>query len=286
VGVGKMKNLDIMIHFGFPKTASSSLQYGLFLPLHKKNKVNLKTWRMTDTQEHLDIRPSSRLFNHNKITDSYLDFNNQVLNILSDESFTAPTRLRINNYGSEIENPINFPEKIKSQIDKIYGQNINYFPVIFIRNQADLIYSQYVEEYNLKKYKNVDMAFDKNQNIDLNGYEIYKFHNYIVKLEEVFGKGRVKVFLFEKWKDNYDEFENYFLTLVPNLDVDIPSLLTSSEFNSKKKTDNGYFIKDGKTLVPFFSDSQNTEIMNFFYEENLKLSEYFPESELKKYRYI
>ena len=94
--------MKILLHLGFPKTMSSSLQFGLFKSLEKKGLVNLRTWRKDDPNEGLDVRPSSRLFNYQKIPKKYLDFEEGTLNILSDESFTAPLKLRRNNYGNLI----------------------------------------------------------------------------------------------------------------------------------------------------------------------------------------
>ena len=114
-----------------------------------------------------------------------------MLNILSDESFTTPIRLRRNNFGNELEDPINFPKKIKTQITNTCGTAINFIPVVFTRQQSHLLYSQYVEEYNLKQHRGVDLLFDGNGNIDLEGYEIYRFVDYIEKLENVFRKGKI-----------------------------------------------------------------------------------------------
>ena len=72
--------MKILLHFGFPKTMSSSLQFGLFKPLHDRNMVNLKTWRQDDCNEHMDLRPSSRLFNNQEILNPYVDFKDNILN--------------------------------------------------------------------------------------------------------------------------------------------------------------------------------------------------------------
>ena len=66
--------MRILLHLGFPKTMSSTLQFGLFKPLEKKGLVNLRTWRKNDPNEDLDARPSSRLFNYQKIPEKYTRF--------------------------------------------------------------------------------------------------------------------------------------------------------------------------------------------------------------------
>jgi hypothetical protein len=281
-----MTTLNIMLHFGFPKTASSSLQFGLFLPLHKENQINLKTWRRDNNAEHLDQRPSSRLFKREPILEHYLNYKNNMLNILSDESFTAPIRLRRNNFGNELEDPINFPKKIKTQITNTCGNAINFIPVVFIRQQSHLLYSQYVEEYNLKQYRGVDLLFDGNGNIDLEGYEIYRFADYIEELENVFGKGKINIFLYEKWQQNYNEFINFFSKHTDLETTLINSLLKNSSYNSKKKNSRGYFTKNEENFIPLFSNKINEEIMQHFYTSNSKLRNYIPEADLANFGYI
>ena len=288
-----MAKTKIMIHFGFPKTGSSSLQFGFFLPLHNDGVVNLKTWRMYSETEHLEQRPSSRLFNRQDVLKTYFDFQKSKLNILSDESLTAPIRLRENNF-ENIENPMKFPELLKESIHRRFGDNVEIIPLIFIRKQSTLIYSQYVEEYNLKKYKGVDIVFDKSRAVDLRGYEIYKFADYIQELERVFGEGSVNVFMFEKWKRCYDDFLAFFTTHAnlsksqhPNLNKPyLESLLKKANFNAKKKNENGYYTKDGHDFIPLFSEEITENIMGHFYKNNKKLSSFLPLSDLVDFGYI
>ena len=90
---------------------------------------------MSDPNEHLDRRPSSTLFNGLPILDDFLEYSVDKINVLSDESFTAPTRLRRQNYGSSIEDPLTFPEKIKVRLKKIWC-DVDIRTFIVIRNHA------------------------------------------------------------------------------------------------------------------------------------------------------
>ena len=281
----EMTKTKIIIHFGFPKTGSSSLQFGFFLPLHNSGSVNLKTWRMYSKTEPLEQRPSSRLFNGKEVLADYLEFREGVLNIFSDESLTAPMRLRENNFG-EIDNPFNFPEVLKNAIDQRFGSDIEIIPLILIRNQSQLIYSQYVEEYNLKKYKNIDIVFDESGKVNMRGYDIYKFASYIEKLESVFGEGSINVFMFEKWQQSPKECLEFFQTHV-NLDYSrLESLLKEANFNSKKKNAYGYYTKDSQDFIPLFSEQVNKSIMSYFYDDNEKLTSYLSRFDLANYGYL
>ncbi|WP_298844419.1 hypothetical protein [uncultured Roseobacter sp.] len=266
--------MRVLLHFGFPKAMSSTLQFGLFQPLHEQGLVNLKTWRLNDPAEHLDLRPSSRLFNRQDILPHSLEFKEGMLNILSDESFTAPYKLRRNNYGDDIEDPSNFPRAVKEQIEAVYGEGIEFIPLIVIRNQADLIFSQYVEEYNLKKYKNVDLLFDEAGNIDPSGFEIYRFYTYIQILENVFGAGVPRVFLFEEWRSDLSAASKAMADLLGADLEGVRQNLEGSHFNKKKKSAEGYFAKDEKTFIPNLNSEQKNEILEAFDEDNRKLQAY------------
>jgi len=268
--------MKVLIHFGFPKTLSSSLQFGLFKSLHEMGLVNLKTWRLNDTNESLDSRPSSRLFNNAAITDNYIKFNKVLLNILSDESFTAPIKLRRNNYGNNIEDPFSFPEKIKKQITLEYGKNVDFIPLIVIRNQPSLIYSQYVEEYNLKKYKNVDLIFNDDGEIDLKGFEIYNYYKYISVLESVYGVGKVNVLLFEEFISNFSMSCKKLSNIIKIDKILVETLMSNSHINKKEKTSSGYYTKDGATIVPFLTDMQKKQIRNFYKKDNINLQKILP----------
>lgn len=264
--------MKLILHLGFPKTMSTSLQFGIFRKLHEEGIINLITWRFYDKNESLNDRPSSRLFNNEDLLEKHLNFSPDKINILSDESFTAPIKLRKNNYGSNIVDPIHFPALMHDFLKNRF-KGIKVYPLVVIRNQPNLIYSQYVEEYNLKVYKNIDLVFDETGSVDMNGFEIYKFYRYYITLLKSFDSDHIGFFLFEDLL-----FDNtklcLFLEEIIKIDKSlIISYLQSTHENLKQKNDIGYFTKDNKNLIPFFSTSVNNEIRNFFLQDNIKLSQ-------------
>ena len=115
--------MEILIHMGLPKTGSSTLQFAIWKSLESQGILHLNTWRKTDPTESLDKRPSSRLFNREPISSEYLQFHQSKLNILSDESFTAPFRLRKNN--------VSFNVSFKFFITWISNSTLSLCPVSF-----------------------------------------------------------------------------------------------------------------------------------------------------------
>lgn len=281
--------MKVIIHLGFPKTASSTLQFGPLKSLHESNNINLKTWRFKNSKESLNNRPSSRLFKNNQISESYLNFKESIINILSDESFTAPIRLRENNFGQHIIDPLLFPDLIRKQIANKYPDSnldITWFGVI--RNQSSLIQSQYVEEYHWKLYKNIDLLFDDKGDIDLTGYDIYNFGDYINKIKEICDRHNDK-FKFLLYEDMIFDQDYYFSSL-----SDI--FLYSKDFfqdefkkyhiNKKNKSLFGTFTKNGNYFVPKMHTIVEETIMKNFFSKNNSLKAYFDISKLEKYGYL
>ena len=266
--------MNIILHLGFPKSGSSSLQENIFYELEKKKKIKYFSWRKNRKDEKLIFRPSSRLFLKKNILNSYMSFSRKMINILSDESFTAPVRLRKNNFGKHIRNPYKFPKILKMQIkNKFKKDKINIKAFAVLRNQADLIFSQYVEEYNLKKYKNVDILF-KDNSLNLDGYEIYKYYQYYKVLVETFGKENVRFSFFENLKKKPSFFCNQLSNLINIRCKEIINLLKKKEVNKKRKNQFGYYTKSGE-FIKNLTLKQKQQIKLYFREDNLKLNKIF-----------
>lgn len=274
----------LIIHCGFPKTSSSTLQFGLLKDLDSEGIINLLTWRQYDEFENHELRFSSSLFQNNKPIERYFNFNNSKITILSDESLTAPLRLRKNNFGNNAVDPISFPRIIKN----LYKDIITDFNVIMIiRNQVDLLYSQYVEEYKLV-LENKDNLLYREGALNLKDLEIYKFSNTIKEWQNIFGKNKVKVLLFEDLKYDSDKFYKSISDFF-NCSLDIvKNCYNQNKINSKKKTDKGYLTVGGETLIPFLNDDEKKQIFNYFKKSNNNLEKliHIDSSTLKKYGYI
>jgi len=278
--------MEILIHMGLPKTSSSTLQFAVWKSLESQGILHLNTWRKTDPTEALDKRPSSRLFNREPINSEYLQFHQSKLNILSDESFTAPFRLRKNNYGNNIETAFSFPRKIRKQIDDLY-QDKTIKVLVVLRNHCDLLFSQYVEEHNLKKFKNINFIFEEdNKTINLDGFEIYNYSRYLDEVYSVFGQENVSVLFYEQLK--YDR-RNFFEVLanLSNTDINfVSSAFECHDLNAKTKTEKGYYTKDRSTLIPYLTQLQKDHIKSHFKSDTRKLIERFRyKFDLKAYGY-
>ena len=205
--------------------------------------------------------------------------------VLSDESFTAPLRLRRNNFGVEAVDPFTFPATIRRQIIARHpGAEMDV--LLVLRNQADLLLSQFVEEFNLLTYKRVNILFNERDEIDLDGYSIYEFSNYIASLKETFGADRVAVLAFEEWIENPQKF---YVKVAHAMRIPVDRVarhLGTVHLNRKEKRVDGYLTRNG-TLIPFLNAAQKATIRSAFKASNLRLTEHgFDEETLARFGYL
>lgn len=278
---------DFLVHFGFPKAASTTLQFGVLLPLEQSGTLHLNTWRKTDPNEPLTERASSRLFNGLEVDSSLLKLAPSPITVLSDESLTAPIRLRQNNFGNDLVSPLVFPTLLSSAIRNCNsGQDFSLKALVILRNQVDLLFSQFVEEFNLVKFKNIDLLRDSRGEIELVGYEVYEFARYIEILDNTFGPENISVLFFEELAASPTLFSRRLAETLRVPARKIENLLAHKPRNSKKKNSQGYFTEVDGIHVPFLTSEEEEKIRDHFFDDNLLLQKRFPEFDLQSWGYL
>jgi len=266
-----MNKTRLVIHVGYPKTGSSTLQFGLFKHLHDINHLQLKTWRQDTPDEPLSDRLSSLLFQKKKISEKYKELEYGKLNIISDESLTAPLRLRRINFGDNIEDPINFPATLSNEYSDEIAQGLDIKILVVLRNQVDLLYSQYVEEYNLVLYKSIDLLHNSDGEIDLTGMGIYDYANYLGSLRRTFGKENIVVCLFEDWKHDPEKFFSQISSVISFESHEVANILSKTHENKKDRNEKGYITKGSSVQVEYFSTEKKSLITSRFKGSNAML---------------
>ena len=201
--------MKLYIHFGFPRTGTTTLQVHLFpnhpqinyLGRYPKTKPKLE---LIDLINNLNNDDFDKRYNEllKKTEELYLDPNKT--NVISSEFITLNAIHFPNDFARTIPS---FISRLESLFSKINVET-KYFCTI--RNQAEIIPSLYSAtrtiSFNGKEL--VEYLENKKSNNPmikrfLNGFNYYELYN---ELSKVVNKNKIKFFLYEEFRDNFDNF--------------------------------------------------------------------------------
>ena len=257
----------IYIHFGFPRTGTTTLQ-NHFFPKHSqisywgKNLV-YGTNRFSDKrfikdfdeiyEKVLQLNDVSFEQQTNKIVKKLnsINFSNEKINVISDEYIFLE---KVHYKYAKKTQFLRSLERFKNIFSKI---NIETYFFFTIRNQTDFLKSFYVatsrgsgSKYSLNELKNIlktgksDNSYLKNLFSNLKYFKIY---NKLIKITEK--EERVKILLYEKFALN---FEKYVVELSEFLNIDIDEskkLLTGKIENTSIKHLRENIVTNNKFIV-------------------------------------
>ncbi len=243
----------MLIHIGYPKTATTTIQESLFVKLHEAGEINYLG--KADYSSNYYFNQAYDLHRSFLLSKSFnvdeLKISSKKTNVISDEYFTiAPCFLEAE-LGIKGVDPFKYPQRLstlfKNAVDSIEI-------MVTIRNQKDSIYSYYVEHYKdfLDDKSNdtpTKFIFEngKRKTLRKERLKIYSFLDLLEKYEECFGKGNIRILLFEDLK--YDpKFFCDQLSQIINVESSlVETLLTGKHLREKKKSKTGYYAEVMKT---------------------------------------
>ena len=228
----------IILHVGYPKTGTTSLQNGLFLNLNDKiNYLGIAKAPISDHHHFLRraLRPWLTTQGQTGKEELNLVFNDRIslgTNLLSEESFINSQ----NKPGPLIE---------PSEIKKLFELKCDLIEVVIvIRNQADLIYALYANGGIFDKYGNIqntDRYIDK----CLNNKTYRRFFNYaevIKKYKVIFGDSKVHVLFFEDFLFDKEKYFNEWEKILSISKKKLVETIGESHLHRKQKTSDGSYI--------------------------------------------
>lgn len=254
--------MKLVIHLGYPKTATTTIQNVYFKKLHEQNKINY----LGRLQRHDNVimgvdRLREYLFFDTPLDFKELSLSNEVVNLISDEEFTSPSVYMQHKYGTSI-NTYDFPQKIQKLIDGIPGLEVDF--VFIIRNQVELVYSWYAQMYRFFAGTSEDTvsrhAFMEDRLFG-DYFDTYFFSDFIGKYKDFFCESRIHISFFEDFRKRDERFLSKWDSIL-NVDAsDIYDEVFYIKMNSK--------IKQGEDAVVHSSILRNLP---------LKISRVLPES--------
>jgi hypothetical protein len=297
----------VLVHPGYPKAASTTLQNGLFLQLHKKNAIQF-LGRAFESR-YYGAKASKREFKNwfqSVVTnygagDSLGPLSDSVLNLLSEGLFMMNER-----HSDQIATPEQLRNYFASKADRLEV-------LLIVRAQVTLIPSYYVQNYRRMQQKTLSdfLAYQVREGWAGEG-KIFNLHEVTRAYADALGKDNVHVVLFEDLAFHQDAF---IASLASAMDLPVGLIkenLGASRLN-QTKNDAGVLLvkKHGKrtlrqiaiealTMVstaaadalrirlPVASDTEQQIIFDAFKDSNLKLAEDFSldKTRMRQYRYF
>lgn len=266
----------LLLHIGFPKTATTTLQEAVFLKLHEQGVINFlgRTVKSTHTRfgksnfSGVDWVVAIRkhfLFGK-ELPAQAITLSKDKLNVLSDEDLTIHGLFHTAQFGVERS-----PAKLAPILKKLTSDADEVILLMSVRNQVDLIKSCFIQKYKFVKNTFPHLGFhdfvtDVNGNINKSIEEVFDFNIIIENYTRVFGS-KINILFFEDLK--FDPKE-YFEVLGDVMDIDaliIESLIKNEHFRKKASNENPA-IKIAKPYLigNIISKIIGTDKFRFFFE--------------------
>lgn len=263
----------LVIHIGYPKTATTTLQESLFTELSRNGEINFLGKSLSDKKNNWAGNWGSfidYLISEKRETSIQGIIHSNILNVVSNERLTQPRFNLEKIYKKEINTSI-FPEKL----EVLFSHMVDDIQILLsIRNQQSLIYSMYVQQYRLFRDDENSNTFEKYITNGLrDGFEsylsIYKFYDILKRYINVFGKDKVHVLFFEDLKSDKEFYlENLSNILGVNINK-IKEMIGSSHYRKKIKTMEGEISEEIKNniLGKFFEKMMGRDLINKYFSK-------------------
>jgi hypothetical protein len=226
----------LLIHVGYPKAASTTLQNGVFLNLHRQKKINF-----------LGRAFESGFYGIKSTRHEYKKWFKEVVGAADARKET------LGNLSEEVVNLLSEGLFMNNErhSDQLTGPRLlhNYFSPFFdqieilivVRKQQDLIPSYFITQYRrLNNSLSNFLDLHVNGNLSAEG-KIFDFHSVAMAYAEVFGKDSVHIVLFEDLVKNREKFSS---DLGGAMAIDARTILDGMEETHLNKT-----IRKGNSLV-------------------------------------
>lgn len=230
----------LVIHAGYPKAASTTLQNGLFYTLHNHGRINFlgrawengfygvakdkesyKRWLIGLMEKRIGSSGKSALG----------DFRDDCVNLFSEGIF-----MNNETHGTDFFMPSRIKEYFDGRADRIEI-------LLILRSQRTLIPSYYVQNYRKIRMRFSDYI-RKNENSRWSGsVKVFDFYSVASEYARIFGNDNLHLVLFEDLVNDKDRFSAQIGRLVGVEAETISACLEKKHFNKTKRVDRAVFVK-------------------------------------------
>lgn len=255
----------LVIHIGYPRTATTTLQSVLFYNLHKRDKIKYFGKSYSDEHKYNIAREIFRnwIARENSWHEIQVNFSSKKVNLISLDELTFPEYFTRNYLEEKLNksNPLVYPEKISrlSFLDEIDNLEI----LVTLRNQMTAIYSHYTQLYkyfhlkNDKNLKSWEDYLNNGLNKEKSILSTYYYNDILKTYARIFGDQNIKILFFEDLKKDKKYFKQelaHVLEMNPNT---IRDDFLGKQKNKRKKTSRGSVgneIKGRKVLSSLYEN--------------------------------
>lgn len=259
-----MEKTKLILHIGFPKTGTTTLQNGLFYKLHLQNKIEFlgrsnepDFFGQCDTRVQFNNQfyvpqPRNKKFDRHGFKPLFEVLKQGVVNVVSDENFTFP-----NNFLHKHED-VKFDriELLGNLIQEARSiENLDMVVVLCIRKQSDILRSLFTHWYaylqaNFSKKELNSESFI----LDKLSSDVFRlqldYYQWIIQIQSLVGVENVEVMFFEDLKSDLISISSKYDSLL-NLEVGMShALLENAMYNTKTVKSSGTQTKSFKKSSP------------------------------------
>lgn len=237
----------LIVHIGYPKTGTTTLQDGLFVKLHKQGRIHFLGRSQYDKNKAFSQAPalSEYLWNDPEPGNATIKISDDLLNIMSDEVLTFPRAYREAEWGYSMQDPFTFPEKLKTCLQDVVD---DVHIMVTLRCQKDVMPSFYVQKFlSWKDDENHNTPakhfLGSSNRINKDLFDVYYYHDLLRKWADAFGNNRLTVLFFEDFINDFETFANDLSKIIGFSNSDIKSLLQGVHFRKTPVCDAGYIYE-------------------------------------------
>ena len=253
----------LVIHIGWPKTATSTIQDCFFRELYEQGEINyLGKYTLAQKGKVPEVwNPWDDFVLHcvygKRINDKSLrrlqSYLRDGINVLSNEDFPLSFfGIKERKFLPETD-PIIVPARIESLASKLGADTVKI--IATVRNQPDAIYSTYVEgwrwffrhESSLRSFRNY---LHEGISKGFRGvFRMFFYSEILAEYRSRFGSDNVEVLFFEDIKNDASEFSRDFVKYIGNKYAKrLEDILLSNKRNVKQRDERGRYLTDSPSL--------------------------------------